>query len=71
MNILASALDRFETEFPLSAAKCWRCDDTGDVESRSIVPRRLPCVCETAGSEIEGRGFHKRVQQPRSAGERA
>lgn len=67
MNILSTTLDRFETEFPQSASKCWRCDDAGEVESRSIVPRRLPCVCETAGSEIEGRDYHKRVQTGRTA----
>jgi hypothetical protein len=64
-------IDEFETLFSknFGAAKCWRCDDAGEVDSRSIVPRRLPCVCEAGQTEIEGRGFHKRVQQSRQGRE--
>lgn len=64
-----SILDEFETLFSknFGAAKCWRCDDTGALQSASIVPRRPACECEIAGREIEGRDYHNRVQTGRKA----
>lgn len=47
--------------------KCWRCDDAGHLESRSIVPRFPACVCETGQNAIEGRDFHKRHPSNRFA----
>lgn len=65
----ASILDEFETLFSknFGAAKCWRCDDAGALQSASIVPRRPACQCEIGQSEIEGRDYHKRVQTGRTA----
>jgi hypothetical protein len=46
---------------------CWRCSDTGALESRTIVPRRLPCICEIGQREVEGHDYHKRFQSNRFA----
>jgi hypothetical protein len=69
MTPSTSILDEFETLFSknFGAAKCWRCDDGGALQSASIVPRHPACECETAGREIEGYGYHKRIQQGRAS----